>query len=407
MSTWRTIYRYELKKILQKRFTILTMLLIYIFLIVAIGSDIVGDVYVDGVQVMSQTQWRKLQQANNRALSGRRIEEGLLREAAGAWQEYLAMAEELGSSPTQEERERLADTNVKVYAPYAALIGYCQKAVNRQGGDLLSLLGEKDFYEAVDKNLQAGFERNRLEEGEIAWWKQKQKQLERPVTYRYDEGYARLLSMVYALSLLLMLLYGVALSGVFSEERSLGCEQLLLTTRYGYGTLYFAKLAAGLTFVAASMAVVILLSIGMVFAIYGCDGFTASLALYRPLYPYPVSIGWFTLMQGGIFFVTLLLVSLLILFLSVCFRRSIIPLAVVFLRLMMGLFFSVPKGMRVLSQLWTLLPINYLFADNAFDLRLLSLGGHYLTSWQVMPFVYLGISIAVVLVGKRVYGRIS
>lgn len=98
-------------------------------------------------------------------------------------------------------------------------------------------------------------------------------------------------------------------------------------------------------------------------------------------------------------------VGIWIMFLSACFSRSIVPMALIFIRIMLGMFLNIPERLRISSQIWDWLPINYLFASNIYDTRLFPFFGHYLTSWQILPVLYAVLGILIAVAGRSVYKR--
>lgn len=409
MKIWFTLYRYELKKIMQKKITVAVLLGICLFISTGLLLDDIGSVQVNGMpNYMKKAELNALDRKNGLEMTGRRIEEGLIRKTAEAYRRNQELTELYGDTPTEEQKRLLAEDYIENVRPYSAIMDHCGNALGMKPAELMNWDADmKEYDTIVRKRLKEQCKNYRLTEREEAFWMNYYDSLEKPVTYEYDRAYPKMTAIVYALSVFMMLLFGVAFSGVFSEERILRCDQLILSSKNGREKIYYAKLAAGLTFAMAAWAGILLLSVSILLAIYGTEGFSASLQLYKPLYPYPVSVGSFVLIMFGVMFVVLLFVSVMVLFLSVCFRHTVTPLAIVITAIIMGLFLNIPESMRIPAQIWDMLLTNFIYASNIYDLRLFTIMGHSFVPWQVLPFLYFLVSIGIFLLGEKIYCKIG
>jgi hypothetical protein len=85
-------------------------------------------------------------------------------------------------------------------------------------------------------------------------------------------------------------------------------------------------------------------------------------------------------------------------------RNNIGAMAIIIGCLFAARLIEIPTSLRVLSQLWNLIPINLVKFDQGFlDLRLFSLGGLQLTTWQFAPIVYLLLGVFILISGKLCY----
>jgi len=404
MSIWFTLYRCELKKIFLKRFVVVSLAAIYGFIAFGLSMPNFGDAYLDGIPYQSNAELVKLDIENARALSGHPIDNALLSETMSVYRKYHDLKTGLGVFPSAEQKQIFVSFYLYDCRPYKAIFDYCKKALNLWETALLSWeANENRFYADIQSQLRDKFSLCLLSDEEIKYWEQAQEKLEKPITFRYCGGYTNLLSIIYISTSLLILLAGLALSGVFSDEHATRCDQLILSCKNGRGMLYFAKLLAGFSFAALSVMGLILIALLVVFQMYDADGFDAPLQLFRPLYPYPISIGKFTILSFALLLLVILSMSLTVMLLSLCFRRGMVPMAVTMTLVMMGMFVNVPENHRLMSKIWDWLPSNYLFASNLFDLRLVSLFGKQFVSWQVLPVIYIALDVGLAFLGKAVY----
>ena len=73
--------------------------------------------------------------------------------------------------------------------------------------------------------------------------------------------------------------------------------------------------------------------------------------------------------------------------------------------IILGGMISVPEQYRILAQMWDWSPMAYLSTWNVFDPRTLTLFGQCFTSWQVVPAIYILLSVVLAVVGKYIYQR--
>jgi len=71
--------------------------------------------------------------------------------------------------------------------------------------------------------------------------------------------------------------------------------------------------------------------------------------------------------------------------------------------IILGNVIMIPTQYRVIAQIWDWSPMAYLSIWNVFDPRTLILFGQCFPSWQVVPVIYLLLSIALAVGGKYLY----
>lgn len=97
--------------------------------------------------------------------------------------------------------------------------------------------------------------------------------------------------------------------------------------------------------------------------------------------------------------------SIFVMVLSELLRNNIVALAVSTGLLIMEMIVVVPEQYRLLAQIWDWLPWCFLAPWNMFGKYTVSIFGHYFTSWQAVPIIYLVVSIVIAAVGKPIYQR--
>ena len=91
--------------------------------------------------------------------------------------------------------------------------------------------------------------------------------------------------------------------------------------------------------------------------------------------------------------------------LSEFLHSNIATLAVSTGLLIMAMFVVVPEQYRLLAQIWDWLPWCFLTPWNVFGKYTIFIFGHYFTSWQAVPIIYLIASIIIATIGKPIYQR--
>lgn len=103
--------------------------------------------------------------------------------------------------------------------------------------------------------------------------------------------------------------------------------------------------------------------------------------------------------------VTAAVTGVLDMVLSEAFHSGLATLAVFTGWIIAGLVIQIPLQSRVFSQIWDWMPTTFLSVWNIFDVRTVSLFGHRLVSWQIVPVLYLLGGLLAFLAGVRVYRR--
>lgn len=397
MNNLNTLYKYELKKITGRKIFWITLLLCLFVIIFLPIAQLGGKSYVDGKVVDTHYHMFRVDQAHQRALSGRAIDDALLTETMEVY----------GKIPDPEGRYTLTEEYQTYARPYAAI---CQLISRWTELDFLKDIlkwepGEQAFYQARKNFLEKHWQQYFLTETEKAFWREKETEIRTPFTYCYHEGYTQFNKSFNTLNLLIQLFAAICLSGVFATEHTRRTDQLILSGAKGKTTVYLAKMLAGITASFAGTALMIFTSALILLGIYGTDGF--SMQMQVTLYPfsYPMSIGQASLIMVGTASVLSVLIGIFVMVLSEILHSSIAAMAASTALLILGTTFHIPPQYRIASQIWDWLPFSYLNIWNIFDVRTIPVFGRCLVSWQVVPLLYLLGGALLASIGKRAYRR--
>ncbi len=137
MNNFTALYRYEWKKLWQKKLVWLMFLLLAVTIGFSCCADLIGAYYVEGVAVDTNYHMFVTDTAYAKALSGRAIDQALLEETITA---YGKIPENPGTNYSlTEEYQRYARPYsaifnfVKKYHPYAVLGGTVELGTQRAG----------------------------------------------------------------------------------------------------------------------------------------------------------------------------------------------------------------------------------------------------------------------------------
>lgn len=397
MEQFKTLYRYELKKITGKNLFRITLALFLLLTAALIVMQLTGKSYVDGEVADTHYHMFLVDREHERALSGRAIDQTLLDETMAAYRKI----------PNPEDRYTLTEEYQTYARPYSAifhLISYWTDTPFLE--DALALQVDEDsFYEARLASLKKEWQNYFLTGTEQDFWLKKEAEISAPYIYYYHEGYSILSKTFNAFAVFIPLFIAICLSGVFAEEHVRRTDQLLLSSVNGKNTVYLAKILAGVTVSLLSCTLILLTAALLSLGIFGTDGF--GMQVQATLYPisYPMSIGESCLILGGVALVLSVLMSVFVMILSEILRGAAAALSVCTGCIILGSMVSMPPQYRVLSQIWDFLPFSFLERVHVFDPRTIPLFGHCFVSWQIVPVLYLLCSVGLAVLGKRVYQR--
>lgn len=397
MSTFKTLYKYELKKITGRKSFGIALFSCLLIIVLVIAAHLSGKYYVDGEIIDTHYNMFLTDQAYERALSGRLVDQTLLEETMDAYRKIPDPAGRYTLTPEYQTYAR----------PYSAVYQLINTFLDL---DLLEdvLLWEVDetaFYQARLTYLEDHWQENFLTGQEKDFWRRKEGGVQTPFTYYYHEGYDMFLVSFNIINILIPLFLAVCLSGVFADEHTKRTDQLILSGAKGKTTVYQAKIAAGVTVSFLAAALMLLAAAATALAFYGADGF--GMRLQADLYPfsYPMSIGQACLIMCGAALVIAVLVGIFVMILSELLQSGIASMAVIISLSLAVMIIHIPPQFRFLSQLWDWLPFSFLDRWYVFDARTIPVFGHFLVSWQIVPALYLLFAALTAAVGKKVYQR--
>ncbi|MFR2118256.1 MAG: hypothetical protein ACLS45_13900 [Subdoligranulum sp.] len=173
----------------------------------------------------------------------------------------------------------------------------------------------------------------------------------------------------------------------------------------GQEKLYAAKILAGLTVGIGFTLLLSLLMFGIVAFLYGFDGYN-TIFQFVLLRPFDLTIGQAALILVALSFAGAALVSLFTMMFSELTKNSVATIGTITGVMLVTMFImEMPANLKLLSEIWYLLPSNLVSLNGAFRYSALSVGGSTLAAYQYAPFVYAVLAVVFALIGKLTYNR--
>lgn len=395
---FKYLYYYEMKKIWCRKLVWVVLVIMAGFSVFAAYSPLMGDTYVNGVLSESHKNIQERQMAESRALSGRILGEELFGEIRKGYERLPAGKEQF--TLTEEYRQ---------YAkPFEPVTNYVWKIMDSDRKVVVFPFNvrEEEFYEARRMRVEDGWSSNFLTRGEREYWEKKEEQLKTPFIWQYPGAYGQIGGILYTWAVMGVLMAAVCFSKVFSAEHSRRTTPLLLSSRFGRSTLYYAKIAAGITSSLILGAVVFGLGAAVIFGIWGFDGKNAAIQMIMPYYSGSLTVGGAVLICLWVLLTGIILSVVFTMVLSERYKSGVGAMATVVGILILTGFLNIPAQYRIPSQLWDMVPSNMAMIGNIFGTRLVPFFGNYFTMWQIVPFLWLFLTVLLIWHGKRIYGKI-
>ena len=398
MNNFRVLYQYECKKLFGRKIVWITFALCIVTIIISLCVPFIGSYYAGGELIDTNLNMYQTDKRYSEALSNREINQELLEETITAYRK-IPYTKELQYSLTEEYQQ---------YArPYSAVFNFIVGTTDMQASDVILSwqANEDDLYTKRQMWLNSLWEDLGLSKGEIDFWQERETQVKTPFVYQHHEAYNILISCFQTVGLFVLLLIAICLSGVFSEEHTRKTDQIILCSPLGRTWLYWVKITAGISFTVISAILLSLFTFIMTICLHGADGFHAAFQLVYIRNSAPITCGQAILIAFGSMIFAAIVISIFVMVLSELLRSNIAALAVSTGFLIMAMIVAVPKQYRLLAQVWDWLPWCFLAPWNVFGMYTLSIFGHYFTSWQAVPIIYLVAGILIAAVGRPMYRR--
>ena len=294
--------RFEIKKVFSKTKNRITIIVLLVILIATSILTINRVEYVDE----SGNHLTGISAAKN------------LREAKNEWSGYLtedvfqnvleenrSINNEASSDSIEEENKRFAKKqgistirDVINYA-FSEYRDYNDFAIDNISDDEASTVYERRI-STLKEYLDSGEET--FTEKEKSFLIQQYENLDTPFYYEYMDGWSALLQNISTFMLILALVIGFFVSGIFSDEFQTKADSIFFSTRLGRNKGVLSKIGAGLTIVSAFYAAFVFLYTFIVLSVLGTDGANCpiQLDLWRSAYNVTFLQAYLLIVAGGL-----------------------------------------------------------------------------------------------------------
>ena len=396
MDNFATLYRYELKKLFQKKILWVTLFICFLGILFSMLFPLVGDYYVDKVFIDTNYNMHITDQGYRKALDGRPIDQTLLEETIAAYRRV----------PMDRSPYSLTEEYQTYARPYSEIFNLVRVWTGLDPASAAQWEPNEDaLYTAMEQTMHTHWDNNYLTDSEIAYWEKQLNSLQTPFVYQYHDGYMTILEVFLTVGFMMLLYTAIALANVFPDEHTRRTDQLVLSSPMGRKRIYWVKLAAGITVGVMGALLMTLLTWSISLYIYGAEGYDAPIQLFYSTYAGNLTLGQACLIAYGCLIVTAMLTSVLVMFLSELLHSGIAALSVTTAMIVASALVQVPPQYRLLGQLWDYLPTSFLAMWNVFDHRLISLLGTHFTSYQIVPVTYIVAAVLLSVLGKKLYVR--
>lgn len=399
--------RYEIKKVFSKSKNRMAVIVLFVILVITSVLTINKVEYVDekGNHFVGISAARDL------------------REAKNEWKGYLT--EDTLSKALEENRtinsskEALSDDITeqnKAYAKKQGIAGimdviiyafsdyrdYNYYAADHVSDDEVGTIYEKRI-STLKEWLDSGKET--FTQVEKDFMIQKYEELKTPFYYEYMDGWAALLQNISTFILLLALVIGFLVSGIFSDEFQSKADSIFFSARFGRSRGISAKVGAGFCITTGFYVIFVLLYTFIVLFVLGVDGANCpiQLDLWRSVYNITFLQAYLFIVLGG--YIGTIFASTLAMLVSALTRST--PTAII-------VPFIVLCAFPFLSRIITLPGLCSFFPDQLLEIYLdikeaglITLGSKVTTIATVIVPVYAVIYLIFQPILYRVYQKVE
>lgn len=367
-----SLYKFELLKILKNKVAMVTFVIFFALAFIQGEGEITGNIAPDELQYYG-------------ALNGSILDEELLAET-------MSYTDELGEFTLEDHRAYLDIRNW-----IRDIVGYRTRFTEFTAADI---------YDLRLSAINEGIQEEKLTDGEKQFWSKKASAVSEPFTFYSVWIPSGVLEGTTNFSIYLIILISTSLAMIFSSETQRKTDPMIRATINGTKQLYFAKVLAGVSYILASLIIIVTGFLSYVGLRWGFTGMQGVVQLYWPL-----AIENMTLWKlEGIILIMLIAFALLLaafsLLMSNVTRNGVATMAIV-IGSCFGIFAlstMVPVEKRILNQAIQWISPSVISSRLVYEYRLVHLG-RYFTVYEFVPILYVFLSIVMILAGFLVYKK--
>lgn len=395
---------YELKKILCRKRSVITLLVVILLGIFSVFGTIVGNYYYmdeNGEEIaISRYEEAMIDRRNGEALSGRVIDADLIMEAVDAYRQVPS--DKIYYGITSEEYQ-----NARKYSEILEIVCWTMDLSIDEFQQLTREQAEQ-FDQIRRENKENMIENSdiNMSENMKEYWRECIEKSPKTLTYEYSGGYYRYVAIMCTTAFMSAAAVAIMISGIFSEEYVSGADNLILSSKHGKGLVIGAKLLAGFGIAAALIIFLMVISYIEVMAVWGTSGADAALILLGDIFEYPITIGQSALFYSICTLGSILLFTALTTFFSAAFKTPFNTIVVMAIILIVPMFIVIPDSAPLwVFQLEQLLPTNMMAFWGAMSDLQYEIFGVVIPPYVFLPVFAMIASCVCVCLSYRIFKR--
>ncbi len=271
-------------------------------------------------------------------------------------------------------------------------------------GNDISALTEEQLYSKRYDSVYTLMQEENLTEQELAYWTKKDAENVTPFVYEYDGAYEAFLDVVYVMSLMVLILCGVGLSGLYAGEKANGTDQIIFGTRFGKNRLFTVKLVVGMLCGIVSSLLLVVGHLAVCFLMYGTEGAQTMLQLHIPLCMMKISVGQAVLLILALVLISGLFLSIIAMFLSQLTMNQSETMALMIFLMFLSMF-NPPMEIRFIKMAFDMLPGAFVGSWLFTTYSTINILGWRLNVFQYTPIIWTIVGIVLVFLTWRRYER--
>ena len=395
--------KYEIKKILSRTGSRIALFLLGLLVLFCGFGAMRNVAYVNeqGKEEVGPSAIRKLKTEVDR-WEGELTTEKLTKVLEE--HQRISQTEEWNSTNMRESNKAFGWTQGYRDIYYLLIRAYCgfqdydYYVVNR-----LTAADMPHFYENRIKQLQEWLDtaaKDRFNKMEKEFLLAQYQKLETPLYYEFHRGWTQLFEIAPTVQMIMVLILGYLLSGLFAREVSLKADAVFFTSFYGRNKAVQAKVTAGFLLSTvvywSTMAIYSLLVLGMI----GIDGAGCMIQIrsgWKSIYNITMLQEYLLILFGG--YVGMLFFAALTMLISAKTKSAVVAVVTPFILIFLPSF--LPEQLPMLSKIIGLMPDQLLQIGQALLLfETYSIGGKIMGS---LPILFVGYAVIAAVLYPLVY----
>lgn len=399
----KTLVYYEKKKILKRKSTLITCLLM-LLCIAALSLVFISDEFyymADGTEVKGMEAIR-VQRDMDHALAGPLTTERI--------EDVLHRYQTIYDDPDNYNSAGFIKDEVywKDILPYRGILSLMERVYSPPGTydfDILSRVTDEmadRFYEVrhgqVQETLNMDYTIGNFTQAEKETVLKLDSTVSEPLTFDYTDGWKTLLIRDFqTVFLMIGIAVCVIISPVFAYEYQTGADALVLSSRYGRRETVRAKITAGFLVTSRIYLLVVIAGFISVLVPYGMQGWNCDVQLLSTSSFYGLKIWQLVLLGLTINYVVVLSIMAFTMLLSAACKTPFAAVMIGTICTVAPLFFPTSKSSKLLNQIISLLPANAMDTHVVFSAYVLFPFGKLIITLPCMILISALVLIAVML----------